>query len=61
MAIIHIKGFECERCHHKWCPKTINQQDPDIIDTPVICPKCKSPYWNKPKTKLKKGGSEKQQ
>ncbi len=19
-------------------------------DNPIVCPKCKSPYWNKPKT-----------
>ena len=61
MAIIQIKGFECERCRHKWCPKTINQQYPDRVEIPVICPKCKSPYWNKPKLKKpKKGSSGKQ-
>ena len=49
MAIIKITGFECERCGHKWCPKSINQSDPDSVLLPTICPKCKSPYWNKPR------------
>ena len=42
--IIKIKGYKCERCKHKWVPK--NKKE-----TPIICPKCKSPYWNKPKKK----------
>ena len=29
----------CERCGHSWQPK----------DTPRMCPKCKSLYWNKKK------------
>ncbi len=46
MAEIEIKvsGYKCERCEHEWIPR--NKQE-----TPVICPKCKSPYWNKPKKK----------
>lgn len=37
-------GFECERCGYQWIPrnKTI----------PKNCPKCKSPYWDKLKTKF---------
>lgn len=35
---IMIKGYEC-RCGHKWTPRK------DSV--PVVCPKCKSPYWNK--------------
>lgn len=30
---------ECLRCHHKWITRVTN---------PKRCPKCKSPYWNKP-------------
>ena len=50
MAIIDIKkrGFKCERCGHEWIPN-------DIKVEPTVCPKCKSPYWNKPrKRKIKK-------
>ncbi|KKN40001.1 hypothetical protein LCGC14_0737720 [marine sediment metagenome] len=28
----------CERCGHKWFKRKKN---------PVLCPKCKSPLWNK--------------
>lgn len=40
MAQIQIAGFRCERCDHTWAPKRGTQQ-------PVVCPKCKSPYWNR--------------
>ena len=33
-----------ERCEHEWIPRKKKE-------TPVICPECKSPYWNKPKKK----------
>ena len=39
---IRLVGFRCERCGHEWVPKDINQE-------PRVCPKCKSPYWNKPR------------
>lgn len=29
----------CKRCGHKWIPRSDN--------IPVICPSCKSPYWNR--------------
>ena len=35
-------GFRCERCEHEWVPR-------DIKIEPVVCPKCKSPYWNRPR------------
>jgi Zn finger protein HypA/HybF involved in hydrogenase expression len=38
MAEIMLKGFQCERCRHKWVPREDEQ--------PRVCPKCKSPYWN---------------
>lgn len=36
--------FQCERCPHEWIPR-----NPDEL--PEVCPKCKSPYWNKPREK----------
>ena len=39
---IKVRGYKCERCEHKWIPRNKGE-------TPIICPKCKSPYWNKPK------------
>jgi len=47
MAVIKISGYRCERCGHEWTPR--NKEEP------LVCPKCKSPYWNKPrKNKPKK-------
>lgn len=43
MAIIELKGYSCERCKHEWVPRS------KIDELPTICPKCKSPYWNKPR------------
>ena len=40
--IIKTKGYKCERCGHEWAPRNKEEK-------PLICPKCKSPYWNKPK------------
>jgi len=31
----------CERCQHEWYPRG--------AATPTVCPKCKSPYWDKPR------------
>lgn len=46
-ANVLIVGHRCYRCKHAWVPR-------DIGEIPAICPKCKSPYWNKPKKIFKK-------
>lgn len=38
------KGFKCLRCGETWVPH-------DLKKKPVTCPKCRSPYWDKPKKK----------
>jgi len=43
MAKITLKGYRCERCGHEWVPRN--------DENPRVCPKCKSPYWDKPKSK----------
>jgi predicted Zn-ribbon and HTH transcriptional regulator len=43
---ISVEGFKCERCGHEWRPRNKGE--------PAVCPKCKSPYWNKPRRKNKK-------
>ena len=44
---VSLMGYRCERCGHEWLPR--NDQ------APKVCPKCKSPYWDKPRIKdLKK-------
>jgi len=42
MAEITLKGYRCERCGHEWAPR--NQ-----VDKPRVCPKCKNPYWDRPR------------
>jgi len=42
MAQKLILGFQCDRCGHEWLPREFGQ-------APVTCPKCKSPYWNRPR------------
>jgi len=40
---ITVMGYRCERCSHEWIPRR------DLEQEPSVCPKCKSPYWNKPR------------
>jgi len=47
--IIKKLGWNCLRCNHDWIPKEgFNEKD-----KPITCPKCKSPYWDKPKREKK--------
>ncbi|MBI2860630.1 MAG: hypothetical protein HYX91_03885 [Chloroflexi bacterium] len=40
---IALPKLTCTRCKHVWIPR--------IPRKPKQCPKCRSPYWNKPKWK----------
>ena len=45
MSKKNIIKFKCKRCKHSWFPR-----DEVYItgkEKPIICPKCKSPYWDK--------------
>jgi hypothetical protein len=44
---VTLPGFRCDRCGHEWAPRKANAQ-------PVVCPSCKSPYWDKPKKPVRK-------
>lgn len=35
-----VYDCKCERCKHKWITRS--------NEVPIVCPRCKSPYWNKP-------------
>ena len=35
-----LPTITCKQCGHKWIPR---------IPAPGVCPKCHSPYWNRPK------------
>ncbi len=37
---IEVYRHTCGRCAHVW------RSD---LNKPVVCPKCKSPYWDKPR------------
>lgn len=47
-AFVCVIGHRCYRCKHAWIPRS----DKDI---PTTCPHCRSPYWQKQKTRFKKG------
>ena len=47
MAKITVLGYRCERCLHEWVPRRSS------TDEPRTCPKCKSPYWDRPRRVVK--------
>lgn len=40
---VYIIGNRCYRCGHEWRPNRI-----DVA--PRVCPSCKSPYWDRPRS-----------
>jgi predicted Zn-ribbon and HTH transcriptional regulator len=42
---IQLWGWRCERCRYEWVPRDIAAKP----EGPGVCPKCKSPYWNRPR------------
>ena len=42
-----LYNSECKRCGYKWITRKA------IL--PKVCPKCQTPYWNRPR-KIKKNG-----
>ncbi len=50
-VMLTVEGYRCERCAHEWIPRDKEQE-------PVICPKCKSPYWNKPRKNAEPASSK---
>ncbi len=47
-----LPTLDCKRCGHHWYPRTAKD--------PRVCPKCKSPYWDReyaqPRAAIKKSG-----
>jgi len=43
MGKIKILAYKCERCSHIWKGRGKRE--------PIVCPKCKSAYWNIPRNK----------
>ncbi len=42
---ITLQGYRC-RCGHEWAPR-------NRAERPRVCPKCKSPNWDRPKRKVR--------
>ncbi len=42
LVAITVLGFRCERCAHEWVPRGGTEEEPRV------CPKCRSPWWNRP-------------
>jgi len=42
---IEVDKFICERCKHEWIGR--------ISGDPIVCPQCKTPYWNR-KTRVER-------
>ena len=42
-----INIYKCLRCGHEWAGRLKRE----LKREPKVCPKCNSPYWNKPKVK----------
>lgn len=45
---VEVIQLRCERCRHEWFPRY-------AVEDIKICPKCKTPYWNVPRTGNRKG------
>lgn len=41
LGIVKLDGCRC-RCGHEWLPRNTEEK-------PRVCPKCKSPNWDRPK------------
>jgi hypothetical protein len=41
LGMVMLLGCRC-RCGHEWLPR-------DSTEKPRVCPKCKTPNWDKPK------------
>ena len=38
---VKLPVLSCTRCGHTWIPRR--------PEPPKVCPKCKSPYWDRPR------------
>jgi predicted Zn-ribbon and HTH transcriptional regulator len=51
LGVVLLLGCRC-RCGHEWLPR-------DKDEKPRVCPKCKSPNWDKPKQFERKSATTK--
>jgi Zn finger protein HypA/HybF involved in hydrogenase expression len=51
-----VNAFECQRCGHIWIPRvSMDELEGKVKQEPMICPRCKTPYW-RTKRKNKENG-----
>jgi hypothetical protein len=53
---ITVTLYTCERCEHSWIPREAIAGTEAL---PTVCPKCKSPYWNRPRKEASKTAAKK--
>jgi len=46
LGMVQLLGARC-RCGHEWLPRA--RDGSGAVERPTVCPKCKSPRWDKPK------------
>jgi len=46
IGFVTLTGCRC-RCGHEWLPHGNNE--PGGFERPRVCPKCKTPNWDRPK------------
>jgi hypothetical protein len=49
MGKVKLDGYICERCEHTWISREGERKSGRDGREPIVCPKCKSPYWNIPR------------
>jgi transcription elongation factor Elf1 len=55
-----VNAFKCRRCGHEWIPRvSMEELEGEVKDIPIICPKCKTPYWKTEKKKQEEQGGRK--
>ena len=59
VTLVSLKPVRCLRCGYVWMPKVkfFNGGATARMISPVVCAKCRSPYWDTPK-RLRKGGEK---
>ena len=46
IGMVMLLGARC-RCGHEWLPRS--RDGNGAVERPIVCAKCKSPRWDKPK------------
>lgn len=49
MQRVALWCFMCERCEHVWLPR--------VYRAPKVCPRCKSPYWDRATSRARSRGT----